>query len=71
MASMNLSDDLGPDDSMELDGGRRIDLSSVRISIPVPLAPGDMARLEALAEARGESVGDTARTLLSQALNDA
>jgi len=68
MNAMHASDDIGPDETMDLDGGRRVDLSHVLISIPVPLARDERARLEALADARGETVRETARSLIAEGL---
>jgi hypothetical protein len=67
MNAMDVADDIDPDETMDLDGGRRVDLAHVPISIPVPLARDERARLEALAGARGETVRDTARSLIAEA----
>lgn len=68
MSAVHDLDDIGPDETMDLDGGRRIDLSQVVVSLAVPLRPGDAGRLERLAAERGEPPEELASRLLSDAL---
>jgi hypothetical protein len=70
MDSMDDLDDIGPDDTMELDGGKMVDLSHVRMvyELDVRIDFEDLDVLERLASERGVAKADVAGELLTEAL---